>query len=350
MKNPEPRYFKRKWKSPDGSMKSRWAVRWMINESITGLRKEKQKGGFMSKEHARTWFRKTIMTAMEAGYETHEEAQEAEEERLRIMQLRQITVKEWFDQYVEERRIAWSNNTMRRNSGFFKRAAKVLKNDKRLIDVTISNIRDFIEEDIAGGKRPSKDTMYVRHNLLRTCFAAAVKAHILESNPCDSIKPPKPSKGRLRFLNREECMQLLKACEEVKPQNATQFSPMTLKAFIATALFTGCRLSEVFHLEWIDLDRESGTCRIEPKAQYGFRTKSGKDRTVGVNPDLFDVLDEYQKDRLNRLSEAEDRLRKLELWQQLRAEAKAPPPDLVPVEMQKYETHPSMQKLMANVR
>ncbi|MCB2154950.1 Arm DNA-binding domain-containing protein [bacterium] len=68
MKNPEPAYRKRRWKSVDGSVKTKWIVEWRAIDPGTGERKEKRRGGFLTKTQAQTWVRDHLKPALEAGH------------------------------------------------------------------------------------------------------------------------------------------------------------------------------------------------------------------------------------------------------------------------------------------
>ena len=64
------------------------------------------------------------------------------------------------------------------------------------------------------------------------------------------------------------------------------------------ALHTGLRKSELFNLEWSDIDFDQGTVTLNPKD--GWHTKNYRPRTLQLTPALYDVLTEHRRSCLER--------------------------------------------------
>jgi integrase len=98
---------------------------------------------------------------------------------------------------------------------------------------------------------------------------------------------PRPQPRRQRVLGREEVVRLL-AC------TADQYRPL-----VATALFTGMRISELLGLLWEDVDLGAGTIHVRAQLSRGHRgtpamrvapkTRAAV-REIPVVPQLVDVL------------------------------------------------------------
>ncbi len=77
---------------------------------------------------------------------------------------------------------------------------------------------------------------------------------------------------RLRYLCKEECSTLVKACD------------IHLRPIVVTALNTGCRRGEILSLKWDNVDMKHGFILLDNK------TKTGKRREIPINATLRDVL------------------------------------------------------------
>lgn len=89
-------------------------------------------------------------------------------------------------------------------------------------------------------------------------FAAAVAEGIIPTNPALGIKPLPEAPPRARVLSDEEMGRLLEALGNEDPFTATTFHVL---------IETGCRVSEILHAKWSDIDLDAGTWRVpSPKA------------------------------------------------------------------------------------
>lgn len=89
-------------------------------------------------------------------------------------------------------------------------------------------------------------------------FAAAVAEGIITTNPALGIKPLPEAPPRARVLSDEEMGRLLEALGHEDPFTATTFHVL---------IETGCRVSEILHAKWSDIDLDAGTWRVpSPKA------------------------------------------------------------------------------------
>jgi integrase len=90
-------------------------------------------------------------------------------------------------------------------------------------------------------------------------------------NPVKQIKLFKENNERTRFLEKEEVVKFLAACNE------------TLKPIAMMALNTGMRLGEILGLRWSDID-------LKRELIYLYNTKNGEKREIPINKHAKNVL------------------------------------------------------------
>ncbi len=96
----------------------------------------------------------------------------------------------------------------------------------------------------------------------------------------DSMKTRRTNKGQKlpgEVLRREEVAALMRACSTRAPTGLRN------RALLALLYRSGLRISEALALKPRDLDAKAGTVRVR-------QGKGGKSRTVGMDPEAFDVV------------------------------------------------------------
>jgi integrase len=123
---------------------------------------------------------------------------------------------------------------------------------------------------------------------LSSCMAYGVKTlEWIERNPCERIKKPAESKGRVRFLSDDERERLLAACRP----HAELYTAVIL------SLTTGARKAEIMSLRWGQINFGRQIITLD-------KTKNGETRSVPLVGEAFTLLQERAKVR----SLADDRL------------------------------------------
>ena len=128
--------------------------------------------------------------------------------------------------------------------------------------------------------------------LLKGIFNKAVEWNKLGSNQISKVKLFKEDSRRLRYLEKEEIVKLLKACdvEDQKRKVAEQgghYNPH-LKSIILVALNTGMRRSEILGLKWHDCNFNIGNITL-------LNTKNGDKREMPMNDVVKTVLIKVRK-------------------------------------------------------
>lgn len=102
-------------------------------------------------------------------------------------------------------------------------------------------------------------------NVLKHLLRLAVEEwEYIPMNPAQRMKPPKPSPGRLRYLQPGELRALIEA------------APEWLRRIIVLAVATGMRRSEILGLRWLDLDLNGKRAMLP-------QSKNGEGRIVYLN-------------------------------------------------------------------
>lgn len=164
-----------------------------------------------------------------------------------------------------------------------KRAAEVTRND-------VSHLRD---QKLAAGL--SKATVKaVLAYTSRLYNWARIEGIIDAPNPVAAVEKPSLAGQELdyRYLSADEVDNLLAWTRENQP---------TEYPLYATAVYTGLRMGELFGLRWNDvhLDQRDAEERPAPRLivrrSYRLAPKSGKPRTVPINPRLLPVLRRWKE-------------------------------------------------------
>lgn len=115
---------------------------------------------------------------------------------------------------------------------------------------------------------------------LSSCLSHGVTLEWIERNPCERIKKPTESKGRVRFLDDDERSRLLTVC---KPH-------AELYLAVVLALTTGARQAEIMTLRWGQIDFRRQVITLS-------KTKNGETRSVPLVGEAFTLLQERAKVR-----------------------------------------------------
>jgi integrase len=207
----------------------------------------------------------------------------------------EMTVSELCDEYLREGIDNKKLSTIITDKSRIERHIRPLLGGKRIGAVTRGDIAKFLR-DVANGKT-ARDTKTGRHGrsivkggrgaatrtvrLLGGIFTYATTKGYLKENPCRGVALYKDGKGE-RFLSVQEFQRLgetLRLAEteglpwtfnegakaKHRPANAENqrevISPYVTAA-LRLLLLTGCRLREILHLRWTEVDLERGVLNL----------------------------------------------------------------------------------------
>lgn len=137
---------------------------------------------------------------------------------------------------------------------------------------------------------------------LNGIFETAIDNHYCTINPCRKIELKKDIKPEPEVFSTKEIECILQKARYVKDGY-----------IIELLLYTGLRIGEASGLQWGDIDLENHIITVRKsvaKAEVGGYettvTKSGKERRVGITPNLVNVFSRIPKNGLYVLAESPD--------------------------------------------
>jgi integrase len=155
-----------------------------------------------------------------------------------------------------------------------------------LHDITAARVQSYINRKIRQDEIANKTANHIL-TAIKAFLNYCVKHDYLGRNPAVAIERLKVPKFPGRHLSLDEIHRLLQAS---KQDQDGRFHPM-----IATAIYAGMRLGELFALEWEDIDFKRKVVMIKDKPELGLRTKTGRYRTVPMQTKLARLLAPYRK-------------------------------------------------------
>jgi integrase len=110
---------------------------------------------------------------------------------------------------------------------------------------------------------------------LKHMFTKATEWEMVEEESLKRVRKVKllrENNSRLRFLSKEECQNLINACDQ------------HIRPIVIIALNSGMRKSEILNLTWNQVDLKHGFIMLE-------RTKNGERREIPINMSLRNALE-----------------------------------------------------------
>jgi integrase len=135
-------------------------------------------------------------------------------------------------------------------------------------------LEQYQTERLQKGNKPATANRLLA--TIKHMFTKAVEWEMVEEQTLKRIRKVKfleENNRRLRYLSKEECQTLIKACDA------------HLRPIVVTALNTGMRKSEILGLEWDRVDLKHGFILLD-------MTKNGERREIPINSTLKDTLTE----------------------------------------------------------
>ncbi len=159
---------------------------------------------------------------------------------------------------------------------------------RRVAAITVHDVAELITQVRTEGcsAKSAANVVATLHSVLRF----ALRLGWIVDDPVAKLEKgerPRPEPRRQRVLGREEVTRLLQACSE-------RYRPL-----VATALFTGMRISELLGLIWDDIDLDGGAIHVraqlsrsrrgEPACRIKLKTPAAV-REIPIVPQLGTVL------------------------------------------------------------
>ena len=191
-----------------------------------------------------------------------------------------MTVSEWLDIWTAEYLGGVKPNTARIYRNNVKRHIKPALGAVRLPELRPHMIQAFINRlELAPA------SVRLAYKVLYQALKKAVALHYIPQNPAEGCTLPRLEQAEIHPLDDEQTTALLNAAQGTE-----------VEQLIKTALFTGCRLSELLGLTWDCVGRDTITiskqlARPDQRADGPFISpKNGKSRTLTPAPLVLDAL------------------------------------------------------------
>ena len=140
-------------------------------------------------------------------------------------------------------------------------------------------VMDFRAKRLAGGAARATVNKDLRQ--IRSALSYAVDAGLLRANPLlrwKGLMLPEPEK-QVRVVEENEFAKLVEACENP-----------SLKALLVVAYRQGLRRKELANLRWAAVDLEKRVLHVVNVTEAGELTKSRKNRSLPMHPDVHEAL------------------------------------------------------------
>ncbi len=237
-----------------------------------------------------------VLTKEEQKAHAEEQAEQAKQEQLKP------TFEKYVEIFLHEKAATLSAVTVHSYEQSLKRPCEVF-GKMRLEDITFLNVKQFITDLQTAGrsernKKPlAHSTIVTYYTTLHTLFESAVENGVIQSNPMQRMKKPKPRKDDLpseAICYTEEEIAYIMDCLNKEP--------LKWRSLMLFLIDSGCRRGEAAGLKWEDIDFKAGkviVCRnaqyTKEKGVYITTPKNHKSREIIINKPVLEVLKEWKR-------------------------------------------------------
>lgn len=211
---------------------------------------------------------------LEEQREQNEAKRLAEEKAREEAERRNVPFGDFFDkQYMPVQEARKVSGSIVAEKNLYKKWIKPILKNVSLPDISVAHIEKLTVSMKKAGKSPAT-IKYAIAVISQVWNFARDREIVDKESPTRRIKKPKLDNKRVRFLTEQEARQLLDALwkRSVDVHDITLFS-----------LFCGARASEIFGLQWADIDLERGTIYLRD-------TKSKVSRHAYITQEMREVL------------------------------------------------------------
>ena len=168
----------------------------------------------------------------------------------------------------------------------------------KMPDITPANISALLLSMQSQGKAHA--TCVKVYTILHSLFKMAYMTDVVPIDPMDKVERPKPRKNELKDADVEAY-----TVEEVQRIfTALEREPLKWRVLLRLLIDTGIRRGECCGLRWQDVDFKANTitisgnlCYTPQKGIYLDTPKSGKVRTIDVDPEVLALLRELRREQ-----------------------------------------------------
>lgn len=173
--------------------------------------------------------------------------------------------------------------------------------DLKMPDITPANISALLLSMQSQGK--AHGTCVKVYTILHSLFKMAYMSDVITTNPMEKVERPRPRKDELKekdveAYTTEEVQRIFAALEN---------EPLKWRVLLRLLIDTGIRRGECCGLQWKDIDFKANTitisgnlCYTPQKGIYLDTPKSGKVRTIDVDPEIISLLHELRREQVSQ--------------------------------------------------
>lgn len=156
--------------------------------------------------------------------------------------------------------------------------------------VTKKDIENFLAARKAAGKAPS--TRRAEWDRLRAAFQYGIEKGVLKTNVVLEVPPPHVPEKIYEWLRSDEIPTFLGMCSPV------------FWLIAVVAIYLGLRRREIVFLQRGDIDLANNVVQIRKKPHLKFTPKSGRERSVPIDPVLRPILEKHLREEVGEGNEA----------------------------------------------
>ena len=168
----------------------------------------------------------------------------------------------------------------------------------KMPDITPANISALLLSMQSQGKAHA--TCVKVYTILHSLFKMAYMTDVVPIDPMDKVERPKPRKNELKDADVEAY-----TVEEVQRIfTALEREPLKWRVLLRLLINTGIRRGECCGLRWQNIDFKANTitiagnlCYTPQKGIYLDTPKSGKVRTIDVDPEIISLLRQLRQEQ-----------------------------------------------------
>jgi integrase len=169
-------------------------------------------------------------------------------------------------------------------------ALPALGANTKAVSITKQHIVNFLAARKAAGKAPS--TRRAEWDRLRAAFQYGVEQGVLKKNIVLDVPPPEVPEKSYEWLRSDEIPSFLGVCSPV------------FWLIAVVAIFLGLRRREIVFLQRGDVDLVNNVVQIRKKPHLKFTPKSGRERSIPIDPTLRPILEKHLKEEVGESNDA----------------------------------------------
>lgn len=232
---------------------------------------------------------------VQAGAVITREEQRQREQEAAAQAAKIQTLKQYGEQvFMPQKTVSISENSRSSFQGCLDNRIYPALGNYKLPEITAADISAFLISIQKEGL--SHATVIKHYTVLHSLFKMAYMTDVIERNPMDKVQRPKPRKDEIKAD-----VEAYTADEVRHIMQCLRLEPLKWQALVRLLIDTGIRRGEVCGLQWNAVDFvhnritiEKNLCYTPQKGIYLDTPKNGKSRTIDVDPDVMELLQQLQ--------------------------------------------------------